>query len=255
MTYMEQMNEHKPLFSVMMICYNNVQFIKAAIDSVKNQTYQNWELIINDDCSTDGTWELAKALEKTDSRIKVSQNAQNLMTPKNRAAASELLSGELIGHLDSDDMLYPHAIEYMVDAMNKHPDIALMYSDKSGINAAGKIIAYDMMPDYHSNLAYFGWRHFGVYRKSVFNTTSGYNTKLTGGCEDGDLFMQIAEKHKFMRVPHVLYYHRSHSTNTSPKNHSCNTCQDRPICNYIRVWSKHAGVDHLTMLPLENKNA
>jgi len=244
----------EPLFSVMMICYNNVQFIKAAIDSVKNQTYKNWELIINDDCSTDGTWELAQALAKSDGRIKVTQNAKNLMTPKNRAAASMLISGELIGHLDSDDMLYPYAIEYMVNAMNKHPDIALMYSDKSGINAEGKITAYDLMTDYQPNLAYFGWRPFGVYRKSIFDTTKGYNTELTGGCEDGDLFMQIAEKHKFMRVPYVLYYHRSHSTNTSPKNHSCKTCPDRPVCNYIRVWSKHAKVDHLTMLPLENKN-
>lgn len=247
------MNNSEPLFSVMMICYNNVQFIKAAIDSVKNQTYKNWELIINDDCSTDGTWELAQALAATDKRIKVSQNKQNLMTPKNRAAASKLVTGELVGHLDSDDMLYPYAIEYMVDAMNKHPDVALMYSDKSGIDSNGKITGYDLMTDYHSNLAFFGWRPFGVYRKSVFDTTDGYNTKLTGGCEDGDLFMQIAEKHKFMRVPYVLYYHRSHGNNTSPKNHSCNTCPDRPVCNYIRVWCKHAGKDHLTMLPLEKK--
>ena len=239
-----------PLFSVMMICYNNVQFIKAAIDSVKAQTYQNWELIVNDDCSTDGTWELAQMLAKTDSRIKVSQNTKNLMTPNNRAMASKLVTGELVGHLDSDDMLYPHAIEYMVEAMRKNPDIALMYSDKSGINEQGKITAYDLMTDYQPNLAYFGWRPFGVYRKEIFDTTQGYNTQLTRGCEDGDLFMQIVDKHKFMRVPHVLYYHRSHANNTSPKNHSCKTCPDKPICNYIKVWSKHAKVDPTTLLPL-----
>ena len=244
-----------PLFSVMMICYNNVQFIKAAIDSVKNQTYQNWELIINDDCSTDGTWELAQALACTDKRIKVSQNIKNLKTPGNRAAASKLLNGDLIGHLDSDDALYLHAIEYMVDAMDKYPDIALMYSDKSGIDSKGKITGYDLSSDYSSNLAYFGWKPFGVYRRSIFNTINGYNTKLTKGCEDGDLFMQIAEHHKFMRVPHVLYYHRSHETNTSPTNHSCQTCPDRPVCNYIRVWSKHAGYDPITFTPLQTEQA
>ena len=51
----------KPLVSIMMICYNNVQFIKAAIDSVKTQTYDNWELVVNDDCSTDGTYEIGRA--------------------------------------------------------------------------------------------------------------------------------------------------------------------------------------------------
>jgi len=129
----------KPLFSVMMICYNNVQFIKAAIDSVKTQTYENWELVINDDCSTDGTYELALKLSETDTRIRVYQNETNLMTPRNRAAASKHLKGEFVGHLDSDDMLYPHAIEYAVKALNDNPEVALIYSDTAGINSKGKI--------------------------------------------------------------------------------------------------------------------
>jgi len=54
----------KPLLSVMMISYNSVQYIKAAIDSVKAQTYDNWELVINDDCSSDGTYELAQKLRE-----------------------------------------------------------------------------------------------------------------------------------------------------------------------------------------------
>jgi glycosyltransferase involved in cell wall biosynthesis len=235
----------------MMICYNNVQYIKAAIDSVKTQTYDNWELVVNDDCSTDGTYELAQKLAETDARIRVYQNEKNLMTPRNRAAASKHLKGELVGHLDADDMLYPHAIEYAVKALSDNPDVALVYSDTAGINSKGKITCYNLHTDADSNLAHFGWRPFGVYRMSVFKQTEGYNTKLTGGCEDGDLFMQIADKHKFMRVPHVLYYHRSHETNTSPKNHSCGTCPDRPVCNYIRIWSKHAKFDHITFKPLE----
>jgi hypothetical protein len=150
-------------------------------------------------------------------------------------------------------MLYPHAIEYAVKALNDNPDVALVYSDTAGINSKGKLTGYNMHTDADSNLAYFGWRPFGVYRMSVFKQTEGYNTKLTGGCEDGDLFMQITDKHKFMRVPHVLYYHRSHETNTSPKNHSCGSCPDRPVCNYIRIWSKHAKFDHITFKPLETK--
>lgn len=240
----------QPLVSLMMIAYNNVAFIKAAIDSIKQQTYKNWELIVNDDCSTDGTWELAQKLAESDSRIRVFQNEQNLMTAKNRAAASKHVRGEFVGHIDSDDMLYPYAVEVAIDYLQKHPDVALVYSDTAAIDTTGKITGYNRYPDYDPNLAYFGWRPFGVYRKSVFDQTAGYNTQLTRGCEDGDLFMQIVENHKFARVPYVSYYHRSHGSNTSPKNHSCSTCPDRPICNYIRVWAKHANMDHITFTPL-----
>jgi glycosyltransferase involved in cell wall biosynthesis len=241
----------KPLFSLMMICYNNVQFIKTSIDSVKAQTYENWELIINDDCSTDGTYELAQKLAENEPRIKVYRNETNLMTPRNRAAASKYLSGEFIGHIDADDALYSHAVEYFVKAFEKNPEVALMYSDTAGIDSKGKITCYNLHTDADTNLAFFGWRHFGAFRMSVFKETEGYNEKLTGGCEDGDLFMQIVDTRKFMRVPHVLYYHRSHETNTSPKNHKCDSCPDRPICNYIKVWCKHAKFDYLTFKPLE----
>ena len=241
----------KPLVSIMMIAYNNVQFLKAAVDSVINQTYENWELIINDDRSTDGTYELAQMLAEKDNRIKVYQNEKNLKTPGNRAAAMRYINGDYVGHLDSDDMLYENAIEYQVNYLESHPDIALVYSDTSGINSKGEITTYNMHKNYDSNLAWFGWRPFGVYRKSVYDQIEGYNTKLTEGCEDGDLFMQIADKHLFARNPFVLYYHRSHDNNTSPKNHSCNTCPDRPVCNYIRIWCKHTNMDHLTMKPIK----
>ena len=244
-----------PLMSVMMIAYNNVQFLKAAVDSVKKQTYPNWELIINDDCSADGTFELAQKLSESDSRIKVYRNAQNLKTPKNRHAAMQYITGDFVGHLDADDMLYPHALAAQLQFLLKNLEVALVYSDYSEIGVDGNVTSYTVTKDYESNLAWFGWRPFGVYRMSVYREIQGYNHHLTQGCEDGDLFMQIAEKYKFARNPHVLYYHRSHATNTSPKNYQCETCPDKPACNYIRVWSKHANYDPITMKPLEESNA
>jgi glycosyltransferase involved in cell wall biosynthesis len=243
----------QPLVSLMMIAYNNVQFVKAAIDSVRAQTYENWELIINDDCSTDGTWELAQKLAEADIRIKVFRNETNLKTPKNRAQASKYFSGDYAGHIDADDMLYPYAVHAAVRYLEAHPDVALVYSDTAAIDATGNITGYNRYSDYDPNLAHFGWRPFGVYRMSAFRQTQGYNTNLSRGCEDGDLFMQIAEHHKFARVPYVSYYHRSHGNNTSPNNHSCPTCPDRPVCNYIRVWSKHAGYDPISFTPLNKE--
>lgn len=243
----------QPLVSLMMIAYNNVQFLKAAMDSVRAQTYETWELIINDDCSTDGTWELAQKLAEDDPRIKVFRNAVNLKTPNNRAAAAKHLSGDYVGHIDADDMLYPYAVEVAVRHLEAYPDVALVYSDTAGIDSKGNITGYTRHSDADSNLAYFGWRPFGVYRMGVYKQVQGYNTKLSRGCEDGDLFMQIAERHKFARVPYVSYYHRSHDANTSPTNHACPTCPDRPVCNYIRVWAKHAGYDPISFTPLSKE--
>lgn len=244
-----------PLVSVMMIAYNNVAYLKAAVDSVRKQTYTNWELVINDDCSTDGTWELAQKLAEADPRIRAFQNERNLKTPGNRAAAAKHLNGEFVGHLDADDMLYPYAIEHMMAFFAANPDVALAYSDMADINIKSKVTGYRAHPDESPNLSSHGWRHFGVYRMSAYKDTEGYNAKLTQGCEDGDLFLQIAEKHKFVRIPEVLYAYRSHGENNSTKNHKCESCPDRPVCNYVRIWSKHAGFDPVTFKPLEKAEA
>ena len=243
----------QPLVSLMMISYNNAGYLKAAIDSVVAQTYPNWEMVISDDCSTDGSWELAQVLATRDSRIKLVQTPRNLKTPGNRAFAAKHLTGDLVGHIDADDTLFPYSVQVAVDYLNANPGVAMVYSDMAEINAAGTVTGYTVNkePDPTPNLAFHGWRPFGVYRMSAYQTVDGYNDRLTQGCEDGDLFLQIADKHKFARIPQVLYAHRSHGTNNSPKNHKCATCPDRPVCNYVRIWSKHAGYDPVTFTPLK----
>jgi glycosyltransferase EpsE len=242
-----------PRVSILMLTYNSVQFVKAAVDSVKQQTYKDWELIISDDGSRDGTWELAQALAESDSRIKCHQNPKRLGIPGNRAAAFAVSTGDLICHLDGDDELYPYSVATMVEVADAHPDVALFQSDNAWMNGDGVVYQYHANKEPEENLSHFGWRHFGMYRRSAYDTTAGYNTKLISACEDGDLFMQIAEKYPFMRVPYVLYKHRWHGGNASGTNKKCDTCTERPICNYIRVWAKHAGMDHITYQPLNKE--
>ena len=245
----------QPLVSILMLTYNGVQFVKPAIDRVLKQTYPNWELIVNDDGSTDGTWELAQTLASKDPRVKLHQNPQRLGIPKNRAAAYGHATGELICHLDGDDMLYPYSVQTMVDAAVKNPKSALFFSDHAWIDSAGNPFQYHANKPTESNLSNFGWRHFGMYRRTAYESTTGYNTNLISACEDGDLFMQIADKMLFMRVPEVLYKHRMHTNNTSNTNKKCGTCTERPICNFIKVWAKHAGYDPITFTPLKKEEA
>jgi glycosyltransferase involved in cell wall biosynthesis len=242
----------KNLISLLMPAYNTVRFIKFAIDSIKKQTYNNWELIIVDDCSDDGTWELASMLSASDSRIKVYRNDLNLGIVKNRKRAYELSSGELVCHIDNDDMLERYALEEMLNAFDQQPDVMLIYSDIAQIGEKGEHQLYSASINFDPNKLYqHGWRHFGMYRREVMRHIDGYNEKLISGCEDGDLFMQIAEKFPCARLPKALYLYRSHGENQSGKNKKCDSCSERPVCNFLRVWSKSANYDPITFKPLE----
>lgn len=236
--------------SIMMCSFNTVQFIKQAIESVQNQTHKNWELIISDDVSTDGTYELASVLASKDDRIKIYQNEKTLGTAKNRHAASKHLTGDFVCHVDSDDVLERWALEEMLLHFEKMPEIMLMYSDFIQIGVDNETQSYSQSKDFNRNLMHqHGWRHFGMYRSKVLKEIYGYNDKLLT-CEDGDLFMQIAEKYDCFRVPKVLYYYRAHGKNASQKNSKCDDCTLRSDCNYVRVWCKSAKYDPVTFKPL-----
>ncbi len=241
-----------PLISLMMPMYNTVQFLNAAVNSVLAQTYPNWELVIVDDASDDGSYELATALALKDPRIKLHKNESKLGIARNRHRAAGLCTGEFIGHIDSDDMLERWALEEMLRVFNSKPDVALAYSDFAQVDVKGKVELYSASHDYDPSILHrHGWRHFGVYRKSAYDATQGFNTKLLNGCEDGDLFMQIAEQFSCYRTPKVLYYYRSHSTNTTRTMKKCDDCTQRMDCNYMRVWAKAANYDPITFTPLK----
>lgn len=249
----------QPLVSLLMASYNNAGFIKAAIDSIKAQTYQNWELLIQDDGSTDGAFEIAIALATTDSRIKVSANKEHLGCNMTMRAVAARATGVFCAHTDSDDLLERYAIEETLKVFNKHPQIMFVYSDFAQIARDGDINnycieQYSPSKDFDPNHLYnYGWRHFGMYRTEVLKHIQGYNDKLAGvpGCSDGDLFMQIVEKFPAKRLPKVLYYYRNHGNNVSKKIPKCDVCPANPDCNYIRVWAKAAKLDQRTLKPIQ----
>jgi glycosyltransferase involved in cell wall biosynthesis len=92
-------------------------YIAEAIDSVINSNYQNWELIIVDDCSKDRTVEIARKYEKQDDRIKVYVNKTNLGDYPNRNRAASYAKGKYLKYVDADDLIYPHGLEVMVRAL------------------------------------------------------------------------------------------------------------------------------------------
>ena len=114
-----------PEISVLMTAYNREKYIGEAIESVLASTFQNWELIIVDDCSKDKTVEIAHSYAEKDERINVYINKQNLGDYPNRNKAASYAKGRYLKYLDSDDVIYPHALEIYSYYMNKFPKAAL----------------------------------------------------------------------------------------------------------------------------------
>ena len=106
--------------SVITPSYNCMRFIKETVSSVQSQTYGNWEMIIVDDCSTDGTFSLLQQLSSQDSRIRVFQNERNCGAAMSRNLALRMSYGRYIAFLDSDDLWDSQKLERQVAFMQQH---------------------------------------------------------------------------------------------------------------------------------------
>ena len=236
-----------PKVSIMMLCHTGRgKTLIRAVQSVLRQTYPNWELVIQDDHSTDLTYEVATLLAYKDKRIKVYRNEVNLGAPKNRAAAIKNMTGDLFCHVDSDDFIYPHSIFTMVEAFLQNKELGFAYSDMAYGDETGKVTSYKLNDEPVPSRRDQGWRHLGMYTRKAYEQTDGFNTKLTHTCEDGDLVTQIAAKFPIARVGHVLYWANNavgadHVTLTHKID--CATCPCRSDCNYAKGYAEYVGYD------------
>jgi glycosyltransferase involved in cell wall biosynthesis len=110
-----------PLVSVLMTAYNRESFIGEAIQSVLNSTFQNIELIVVDDCSTDKTLEIARHYAEQDPRVRVYVNERNLGDYPNRNRAASFATGEYLLYVDSDDILDRDGLQRCLETMQRFP--------------------------------------------------------------------------------------------------------------------------------------
>ena len=125
------------LVSVIMPSWNTSNFIAESIQSVINQTYENWELIIVDDCSTDNTDDVVAKF--TDKRIRYFKNEKNSGAALSRNRALREARGEWIAFLDSDDLWNPDKLEHQINFMNEH-GYTLSYTEYEKIDEGSKTL-------------------------------------------------------------------------------------------------------------------
>ncbi len=211
----------RPLISIIMPVYNvDSKWLTAAIKSLRDQFYGNWELCAVDDGSTKG--HVRKTLTRyarKDKRIKVRFLVKNTGIAGASNEALSIAAGDFVGFLDHDDELTPDALYESVKAINETGK-DLFYSDEDHVTINGEYITPRFKPDYSPDfiLSQNYICHFVVCRKSIIDEIGGFKKGFEGS-QDHELVLRILEKTKEVHhIPKVLYHWRQHpeSTATSP---------------------------------------
>jgi len=201
----------KPLVSVIMPCFNGEAFITEAINSVLNQTFEEFELIVIDDGSTDRSAELLSCYGE---RIRVVRQPNRGVSVA-RNVGIQLSAGEYVAFLDSDDYWHPDFLDEMVKAM-ADARTAIAYCGWQNVGAApGAPFVppnYETRDKLHHLLRFASlWPiHAILIRRSMLPATQPFNNKYPA-CEDYDLWLRIASFHRIQLVPRVLAFYRKHS--------------------------------------------
>lgn len=211
----------KPIVSVIIPTYNRAHLIGRAIQSVLNQTYQDFEIIIVDDGSTDNIKEAVKEFQKKDERIRYIGQEKNKGGSAARNNGIKASRGEHIGFLDDDDEWLPRKIEKQEIKFQNAPDnVGLIYSGFSCISeSSGKIVA-EITPtlrgNVYSNLlegCILG-SPTPLIRKICFRK-AGFFDETLPSCQDWDMWIRLSKYYAFDFVPDILAKHHIHGNQIS----------------------------------------
>jgi O-antigen biosynthesis protein len=220
-----------PLVSLLLPVYNPApQWVEGAIASVQAQTYGRWELCIADDASDDpAIGRLLDRFAATDHRIRVAHRHANGGIAAASNTCLELASGELVGFIDHDDVLHPHALHAIVDHFRRNPDTDLAYSDQDMLRASGERANPVFKPNWSPDLL-LSWNylsHLTVIRRRLIDEVGGFRSEYDGS-QDHDLFLRCTEKARAVgHVPDVLYSWHAVEGSVAASSHAKPTAFER----------------------------
>lgn len=204
-----------PKISLIMSVYNGEDYLLEAVESVINQTFTDWELIIINDCSTDSTAQILSDCAERDPRIKVHTNEVNLRLPSSLNKALSLAEGKYIGRMDADDVCLPNRLEKQYAFMEKHPGIALsscrFMTIKNGVISSGGCGGKCDFDSVKAMLLVTNpLLHPGIIARASAIKDLGYDKNFT--CtEDLELWTRfVMAGHKIEILPEYLMLYRLH---------------------------------------------
>lgn len=201
-----------PRVSVLIAEYNAGPFLAAAIDSVLAQTFTEFDLVVVDDASTDGSRGIVEGYR--DSRVRLIVNDRNLGAGGARNRGLGAISSEYVVFLDGDDLCFPQRLARQVAYLDEHPDVAAVGAQARLIDIAGRTIGEVRRPV--TELGIRWWRIFGsplihssvmLRRAVVWDELGGYEEAFRFG-EDFDLWYRMAKRYAIHNLPETLVAYR-----------------------------------------------
>jgi glycosyltransferase involved in cell wall biosynthesis len=217
---------NQPRISVGMPVYNGEPYLKDAINSILNQSFGNFELIISDNGSTDRTEEICRTIAAQDQRVRYYRNDQNFGAGWNFNRVVDLATGEYFRWACHDDICDPRLLEQSVKVLDANPSVILCYPKTLIINEHGQEVKkyvdgfhlrsqkpHKRFSEYHNLVRYGHGCHplFGLIRTDILRKTA-----CIGAYPSSDLILlgELTLHGEFYEIPEYLFYKRDHPNNS-----------------------------------------
>ena len=202
-----------PPVTVLMSVYNGLPYLPEAIDSILKQTFQDFEFLIIDDASTDGSSKVLAEYAERDSRIRILTNERNMGLGYSLARGVEAATTPWIARMDADDIAVPNRLELQMDYVREHPDVDIFGGYVTFIDKNGQFLFEKTVPTSHYEIFRLIWtnpfNHITVFlRREAILKIGSYSNK-TLRSEDYELWLRCAAGGlKFANLPVSLTYYR-----------------------------------------------
>lgn len=225
-----------PKISIILPVYNGEKYIALTINSILNQTFKDFELIIINDCSSDKSKKIILSYE--DKRILYIENYKNIGQISSINKGIKLSNASLIARVDQDDIFEKEKLEIQFNFLNENPNITVVGTWANIINSDGNLIRKLSIPDENNQMINVLlnsnplFHPSVIFRKEVVLELGLYNKKYEF-TEDYDLWCNIVMSgYKIANIPKFLIKYREHSDQSSKKN------QEKQLQNALKIRSK-----------------
>lgn len=205
---MEGESEKVPKVSIIMPVYNGEKYLEEAIQSILLQTFQDWELWLVNDCSTDSSLKIMEKYAGENDKIQIITNPENYQLPRSLNIGFRHARGTYLTWTSDDNFYQPDAVEVMVRELENHPDCGLVCCDVDYLFEDGSVMAH-RFPDasrlYLENVVGACF----LYRREVLETVGEYDPAMFL-VEDYDYWLRISQKYPVVHIPRCLYQYRFH---------------------------------------------
>lgn len=213
----------KPLVSVLMPVYNSSKYLKEATDSVLNQTYKNFELIILDDASEDKSWQIIKKFVSKNEKVRIYRNKKNRGVGTSRSKLVKLSRGNFLAIFDADDKMAENRLEEQVNFLQDSKDVVAVGSWTKVIDSRSEEIGFRKLPCEHKKIyqmMYFlmGLQHPSIMiNKKLLPKNFKWYPKRERKVVDLPVLFKLLRYGKLANIPQFLTFYRVHDENLSLK--------------------------------------